>query len=210
MKRFRFSNKVQSMNMQVVVLTFIIVTLLGFIFVQQNSIDIAKEEVLIRIETNLRSGTVRKAWEVPNSFVYGFALTIVQKINNWNDNGSKEYNKNIVSLQNYITPSCRAILNEDFKKKKISGQLQERQRTITELAGIGFDEGNTRLVRRGVWHVDLSLKVREYIGNQLIKEKDVFWPLKVVEFNIDSEKNPQGLAIDCFYQKTVVLRDHKV
>lgn len=210
MKQFRFTNQVQNMNMQVVVLTFIIVSLIGFIFVQQNSIDIAKEEVLIRIETNLRAGTVRKAWEVPNSFVYGFGLTIVQKINTWNENGSKEYSKNIVSLQNYITPSCRSILNADFKKKKISGQLQGRQRIVTELAGIGFTESNARLVRRGVWHVDLSLKVREYIGNQLIKEKDVFWPLKVVEFNVDAEKNPQGLAIDCFYQKTVVLKDHKV
>ncbi|MBL4628431.1 MAG: TIGR03746 family integrating conjugative element protein [Roseicyclus sp.] len=194
-----------------VTLLFIVIALIALCFNLSRSIDLAGKEQLIRLEPDLRVGTVRNAWEVPPAFVYSFALTIVQKINNWQNNGSKDYSKNIMMLQNYITPSCRAFLTSDFKQKKQSGQLQNRTRIVMEMSGVGFNEGgNTRLITRGQWDVYLSLNVREFIGNKLVKNKDVFWPVKVVEFNVDSELNTQGLALDCFSGNPKLLKDHRI
>ncbi len=208
---FRYANKLKSVGYMNVTLLFIVISLIALCFNLSRSIDLAGKEQLIRLEPDLRVGTVRSAWEVPPAFVYSFALTIVQKINNWQENGSVDYSGNIMMLQNYITPSCRAFLTADFKKKKQGGQLQNRTRIVMELSGVGFNEGsNTRLITRGQWDVNLSLNVREFIGNKLVKNKDVFWPVKVVEFNVDSELNTQGLALDCFSNKPRLLKDHRI
>jgi len=208
---FKYSNKLKSVGYMNVFLLFVIVSLIALCFNLSRSVDLAGKEQLIRLEPDLRAGTVRNAWEVPPSFIYSFALTIVQKINNWQENGAIDYSENIMMLQNYITPSCRAYLTKDFKNKKHAGQLQNRARTVMELSGIGFNEnGNTRLISRGRWSVSLSLNVKEFIGEKTVKNKDVFWPVKVVEFNIDAEKNTQGLALDCFSSKPRLLKDHRI
>lgn len=208
---FRYSNQLKNVGYMNVILLFIVVSLIALCFSLSRSIDIAGKEQLIRLEPDLRVGTVRSAWEVPPSFIYSFALTIVQKINNWQENGSVDYSENLMMLQNYITPSCRAFLTKDFKNKKQTGQLQNRTRIVMELSGIGFNDGtNTRLISRGQWSVNLSLNVKEFVGEKIVKNKDVFWPVKVVEFNIDSEKNTQGLALDCFSNKPRLLKDHRI
>lgn len=208
---FGFTNKLKQIGYINVVLLFIVIAQIGLIFSLVRSVDIANKEQLIRLEPDLRAGTVRRAWEVPPSFIYSFALTVVQKINTWQENGSIDYPKNLMMLQNYITPACREYLNDDFERKKRSGQLQNRARVVMELNGIGFVEnGNTRLTSRGRWNVDLSLNVKEFIGNKLVKNKDVFYPVRVAEFNIDAELNTQGLALDCFSEQPKLIKDHRI
>lgn len=211
MNYFTYSNKLKGVGYTNVVLLLVNVLLIGLAFHQNRSIDLAREELIIRLEPDLRSGVVRNAWEVPNTFVYSFALTIVQKINTWQENGSDDYGNNILLLQNYITPNCRSFLMKDLEQKGKAGQLQGRSRLMMEVSGIGFNEENSvRMVSRGAWDVDLSLSLQEYINNKRVKKKDVFWPIRVVEFNIDPELNRQGLALDCFYKQPSVLKDHKI
>lgn len=208
---FRYANKLKNVGYMNVALLFVVISLIALCFNLSRSIDLAGKEQLIRLEPDLRVGTVRNAWEVPPAFVYSFALTIIQKIHHWSENGSSDYSKNIMMLQNYITPGCRAFLTNDFTNKKKSGQLQNRTRIMMELSGIGFNSGgNTRLIRRGEWDVSLSLNVKEFIGEKLVKNKDIFWPVKVVEFNVDPELNTQGLALDCFAGKPKLLMDHRI
>lgn len=211
MNIFTYTNKLKGVGYTNVALLILVFLLVGLIFNQNRSIDLARQDLIIRLEPDLRSGAVRKAWEVPNTFVYSFALTIVQKINTWQKNGMKDYSMNIVQLQNYITPRCRSFLTKDMEQKGRAGQLQGRSRVMMEMAGLGFNEENSvRMVARGAWDVDLSLTLQEFINNKRVKQKDVFWPIRVVEFNIDPELNRQGLAIDCFYKQPSVLKDHKV
>lgn len=208
---FRYSNQLKNVGYVNVALILFCIALLALCFSLSRSIDIAGKEQLIRLEPDLRAGTVRNAWEVPPAFVYSFALTIVQKVNNWQENGSTDYSQNIMKLQNYITPSCRGFLMDDFADKKSSGQLQNRKRIMMEMSGVGFNEINhTKITSRGRWDVNLSLNVREFIGDRLVKNKDVFWPVKVVEFNIDPELNTQGLALDCFSDQPKLLKDHRI
>jgi integrating conjugative element protein (TIGR03746 family) len=208
---FKYSNKLKNIGYMNVALLFVIICLIALCFNLSRSIDLAGKKQLIRLEPDLRVGTVRSAWEVPPPFVYSFALTIIQKINHWDESGSVDYSTNIMKLQNYITPSCRAFLTKDYETKKRSGQLQNRARMIMELSGASFNNGdNTRMVKRGEWNVDLNLNLKEFIGNKLVKDKDIFWPVRVVEFNIDPDLNSQGLALDCFSGKPKLLEDHRV
>jgi len=208
---FRYANELKNVGYLNVILLFIVISLIALCFNLSRSIDLAGKEQLIRLEPDLRAGTVRKAWEVPPAFVYSFALTIVQKINNWQKDATIDYSNNLMGLQNYITPSCRGYLSKDYTKKKQSGQLQNRTRIVMELSGVSFNGGdNVSLQRRGNWNVNLSLNVKEYIGEKIVKDKDVFWPVKVVEFNVDPELNTQGLALDCFSNKPRLLKDHRI
>ena len=132
---FRYTNQLKNLGYLNVMLLFIVISLIALCFNLSRSIDIAGKEQLIRLEPDLRAGTVRNAWEVPPVFVYSFALTLVQKINNWQSDATIDYSKNIMALQNYITPQCRAYLSDDYKSKKQAGQLQNRTRIVMELSG---------------------------------------------------------------------------
>ncbi|MET1256948.1 PFL_4703 family integrating conjugative element protein [Aliikangiella maris] len=211
MNTFSYSNLLKGVGYTNIFLFIIVIMLVGLAILQNRSIDLARKELTIRFESDLRSGTVRKAWEIPNVFVYGFALTIVQKINNWQKDGGDDYQANLNMLQNYITPHCREFLSKDIKKKNSTGQLRNRLRIIQEMSGVGFHEDNSvRMVKRGEWNVDLSLNLKEFINNKVVKHRDVFWPVRIVEFNIDPEKNRQGLALDCYYKKPQILKDHRL
>lgn len=208
---FRYTNQLKSLGYLNVMLLFIVISLIALCFNLSRSIDIAGKEQLIRLEPDLRVGTVRNAWEVPPVFVYSFALTLVQKINNWQSDATIDYSKNIMALQNYITPQCRAYLADDYKSKKQAGQLQNRTRIVMELSGVSVNGGeNVSLLSRGSWNVSLSLNVKEFIGDKLVKDKDVYWPVRIVEFNVDPELNTQGLALDCFSNQPKLLKDNKV
>jgi len=211
MDRFRFVNDVKSLGYVNLAFMVIIIALIGLCFTLNRSIDLAKQEQLIRLEPDLRVSTVRKVWEVPPAFVYSFALTIVQKVNNWQINGDKEYAENLMSLQNYITPSCRNFLQDDYVKKKASGQLQSRSRFVMETSGVGFNGGqSTAVIGKGAWDVGLTLNVKEFVNEVTVKNIDVYWPVRIVEFNIDPELNPQGLALDCFSSQPTLLKDRRL
>lgn len=50
---------------------------------------------------------------------------------------------------------------------------------------------------RDTWRVTLDVAVEEYYQNEPVKKALVRYPLQVVRYAIDAEKNPWGLAIDC-------------
>lgn len=211
MNGFKFANELKTVGYINISLLIIIIALIGLCFNLTRSIDLAKQEQLIRLEPDLRVSTVRKVWEVPPAFVYSFALTIVQKVNNWQTNGDTEYPENLMMLQNYITPSCRNFFHDDYVKKKATGQLQSRSRFVMETSGIGFNGGqNTLTAGKGAWNVGLTLNVKEFVNEIMVKNIDVFWPMRIVEFNIDPELNPQGLALDCFSSQPTLLKDRRL
>jgi hypothetical protein len=42
------------------------------------------------------------------------------------------------------------------------------------------------------------LELKEYVDGTLVKHNFIRWPLRIVRYDIDSEKNTWKLAIDCF------------
>src|SRR3546814_5878358 len=79
--------------------------------------------------------------------VYAFSFYIWQQVQRWPTNGEEEYPRNLRALSAYLTPSCRAFLQQDYEYRRASGELRQRVRGIYEIPGRGYgeDRKSTRL-----------------------------------------------------------------
>ncbi len=74
-------------------------------------------------------------------------------------------------------------------------------RGIYEIPGRGYgDDPATRVkvVSDRDWIVTLDVSADEYYGSEQVKRALVRYPIKVVRLDIDPERNPFGLALDCY------------
>ena len=161
----------------------------------------APRDLTIHVPPDLRSGSVRKWWEVPPESIYAFAFYVFQQLNRWPTNGEDDYARNIHALSHYLTPACQAFLRQDYDHRRSTGELRQRVRGIYEIPGRGFGDNPTarvRVISDRDWIVTLDLTADEYHGSEQVKRALVRYPLKVVRMDIDPERNPFGLALDCY------------
>jgi integrating conjugative element protein (TIGR03746 family) len=135
---------------------------------------------------------------VPEVNVYGFAYYIWQQVNRWQADGAKDYGDQIFHFQAYLTPSCREQLQADLQQRAGAGELHQRTRHITEIPGRGY--AGDRVVADGpsAWTVLLDMQLMESLRGQPVKDAYIRYPIRVVEYDVDRERNPWRLAIDCF------------
>ncbi|HXR89929.1 MAG TPA: TIGR03746 family integrating conjugative element protein [Steroidobacteraceae bacterium] len=161
----------------------------------------APRDLTIHIPPDLRSGSVRKWWDIPPEDVYAFALYVFQALNRWPSNGETDYPRNIYTLSPYLTPECQRYLKQDSTWRAEHNELRDRMRGVFEIAGRGYGDDSTRRVRvlsRNDWIVTLDLDVDEYYRGDLVKRAFVRYPIRVVRYDVDPQHNPWGLALDCF------------
>jgi integrating conjugative element protein (TIGR03746 family) len=161
----------------------------------------APRDLTIHVPPDLRSGSVRKWWEVPPESVYAFTYYVFQQLNRWPTNGEDDYARNIHALSAYLTPGCQIFLRRDYEQRRSTGELRQRVRGIYEIPGRGFGDDPTarvRVVSDRDWIVTLDITADEYHGAEQVKRALVRYPLKVVRLDIDPERNPFGLALDCY------------
>ena len=158
----------------------------------------APQDLTIHIPPDLHHGSTRPWWEVPPGDVYAFTFYIFQQINRWPANGEEDYQHNITRLRAYLTPGCLAKMNTDWQQRKDRGELRERVRGVYEIPGRGFKPERVAVLSRDSWTVTLDLSVDEYYQAEPVKRALVRYPVSVVRQDIDAEKNPWGLALDCF------------
>ncbi|CDH00424.1 PFL_4703 family integrating conjugative element protein [Xenorhabdus bovienii] len=147
---------------------------------------------------DLRSGSTRPWWEVPAPSVYSFAFYIFQQLNAWPKNGAQDYPAKIYALSPYLTPACQDFLREDAKSRADSGELLDRVRVVYEIPGRGYETRSVTVRDRDNWVVGLDLVADEYYHAEPVKRALVRYPLKVVRWEGDAERNPFGLALDCY------------
>jgi len=161
----------------------------------------APRDLTIHVPPDLRSGSTRKWWEVPPESVYAFTFYVFQTLNRWPTNGEEDYSRNLHTLSPYLTPSCQAFLRADYDYRRSTGELRQRVRGIYEIPGRGYgDDPATRVkvVSDRDWIVTLDVSADEYYGSEQVKRALVRYPIKVVRLDIDPERNPFGLALDCY------------
>jgi integrating conjugative element protein (TIGR03746 family) len=161
----------------------------------------APRDLTIHVPPDLRSGSVRKWWDVPPESVYAFAWYIFQQLHRWPTDGEQDYPRNIRALSAYLTPGCKSFLEDDYAVRRANGELRQRVRGIYEIPGRGYADAPTERVRRlseGSWVVTLDVDADEYYASERVKRALVRYTLKVVKFDVDPEKNPFGLALDGF------------
>lgn len=161
----------------------------------------APRNLTIHVPPDLRSGSTRAWWDVPPESVYAFTFYVFQQLHRWPMNGEEDYARNIRALSAYLTPACKAFLEHDYAARRDSGELRQRVRGIYEIPGRGYgDDPMARVKTRSDrdWLVTLDLTVDEYYGAEQVKRALIRFPLKVVRLDVDPQKNPFGLALDCY------------
>ena len=161
----------------------------------------APRNLTIHVPPDLRSGSTRPWWEVPPESVYTFGFYTWQQLNRWPVDGDIDYPRNIQSLGAYLTPACQSFLQRDYEQRRNSGELRQRVRGIYEIPGRGYGDDPTSrvsVVSDRDWIVTLDIAADEYYGSEQVKRALVRYSLKVVRLDIDPERNPFGLALDCY------------
>lgn len=197
----RFKNEVRHLLSHVRTLRVVIGVMLLLILLLGAGWLYAPQKLTIHVPPDLRSGSTRLWWDVPPESVYTFGFYVFQQINRWPVDGEADYTRNIHALSAYLTPACRAFLESDYRIRRDSGELRRRVRGIYEIPGRGYGDdptGRVRVVSRDQWLVTLDVAADEYFGAEQVKRALVRYPLKVVRMDVDPEKNPFGLALDCY------------
>ncbi|MFC4250362.1 PFL_4703 family integrating conjugative element protein [Sinimarinibacterium flocculans] len=161
----------------------------------------APRHLTIHVPPDLRSGSTRKWWDVPPESVYAFTFYVFQQLNRWPANGEDDYARNIHALSAYLTPGCQTFLRRDYEQRRSSGELRQRVRGIYEIPGRGYGDNpaaRVKIVSNHDWLVTLDVSADEYYGAEQIKRALVRYAIKVVRLDIDPERNPFGLALDCY------------
>jgi integrating conjugative element protein (TIGR03746 family) len=161
----------------------------------------APRDLNIHIPPDLRSGSTRKWWDTPPESVYSFGFYIFQQFNRWPTNGEADYERNLFQLASYLTPSCKAYLQNDFELRRNSGELRKRVRGVYEIPGRGYGDDPTLHVKQlsiNDWTVNLDITADEYLGGERVKRALARYPLHIVRNDVDVEKNPFGMAWDCY------------
>ncbi|AIA69901.1 TIGR03746 family integrating conjugative element protein [Pectobacterium atrosepticum] len=173
-----------------VLVVLLLVTILGWMRAPSN--------LTVHNPPDLRAGSTKPWWEVPAPTVYSFAFYIFQQLNAWPKNGEQDYPSKIFSLSPYLTPSCLDFLNADAKKRSLGNELLDRVRVVYEIPGRGYSAESVDVISRDNWVVRLDLVTDEYYHTEPVKRVLVRYPLKVVRWAGDAERNPFGLALDCY------------
>ena len=151
----------------------------------------------------IASGAVVKADNVPNEVVYAFAFQLFTAINTWSFGGEKDYPQAIHNFRYYLTNGFYHYLMDDMNKRSRDGSLA-RVRTVTGISGMGYlddsaDNSQTQLVHAvsaNLWVVHLKLQITERVGDTVVKDVLIDYPMIVKRVNMSIAMNPWGLALD--------------
>jgi integrating conjugative element protein (TIGR03746 family) len=174
---------------------FVVALLLGFGWWS------APRDLTIHVPPDLRSGSTRKWWDVPPESVYAFTFYIFQQLNRWPANGEEDYPRNLQALSAYLTPSCRVYLRQDYEYRRGNGELRQRVRGIYEIPGRGYGDdpgARVKVLSDHDWIVTLDISADEYYSTEQVKRALVRYSIKVVRQDVDPERNPFGLMLDCY------------
>ncbi|SMG55157.1 PFL_4703 family integrating conjugative element protein [Cedecea sp. NFIX57] len=194
----RFRHALQNRDQHIRTLRVTCGVLLLLLLVTLGGWMTAPDRLTLHIPPDLRTGSTRPWWEVPAPTVYSFAFYIFQQLNAWPKSGAEDYPAKIAALSPYLTPACKSFLEADAKTRTDSGELAGRVRVVYEIPGRGYTGSSVTVYDRDNWGVRLDVVADEYFQAEPVKRALVRFPLKVVRWSGDAERNPFGLALDCY------------
>lgn len=175
--------------------TRIIIGLFVIIFVMAIGWGQAPKHITLHYPPDLRSGATMKMGEVDSAGVYLFAQYIVQQINSWDVNGEQDYPNRISMLRYYLTPNYHQHLTEDANNRKAQGELKNRVRTLSFVAGSAYQDKFVQ-VDGNAWIVWFDVHIKEHVLGNVVKDVTLRYPIRVVRYDVDREQNPWQLALD--------------
>lgn len=197
----RFKNIVDAQKKHILSLHLVIVALVVVCLFEAFGWSKAPDKLTIHVPPDLRAGSTRLWWDIPPENVYGFGLYLFTQLNRWPTNGEVDYKKNIDAYQYYLTPKCKAVLEDDYNTRSYAGELHNRVRGVYEILGRSYADDPTFRVKqldKNTWQVNLDINADEYYLSEPVKRAVARYPLRIIRFDSDPDKNPYGLMIDCF------------
>lgn len=167
----------------------------------------APSRLVVYIPPDIQNGATLKAGSIPDALIYSFAYQIWQEINYWPEDLGEDYQKNILRYRPYLTQKFKENLLANNVDLKTSGQLN-RIRYMQGLNGAAFDVGNVKKLSPDSWEIDLSMRLTEFKNNQIVKDVEILYPIKVTRLNISVENNPYGLALAGFVSSPIRLKSY--
>lgn len=191
---FRYRDQNTNLRSHVVTLRWLVIAeFLLLIFVWHGWKD-ARKELRVHIPPDLRNGAVISPDQPAPANVYSFASTLLQQLNRWENDGQTEYGEQIYKLGAYFTPRFREFLIQDLEFRGNEGELKKRARGMQVVSL--YEDRRVAIPADGVWIVELDTRIQETVHGMMVKKVDMRYPLRVVKYDVDPEKNPWGLAID--------------
>lgn len=154
--------------------------------------------ITVHIPPDLRAGAVLELHEVPPANVYAFAVYLFQQLNRWPDDGATDYGEAIYRMAAYLTPAFREHLIEELQTKARQGELANRVRSLQPMPGRAYETRRVEILGPGVWLAWLDLELNESVKGMPVKQTAIRYPLRVIRYPVDAERNPWGLALDGF------------
>ncbi len=196
-----FTNALADANRTIRFQRWFMVLLVALVIVGDLSWRTLRSEFTLHTTPDLSKGatvTLRGVADVPAPNVYLFAFHMLQQVNRWADNGLEDYGERIHAMQNYLTPSCRQYLLDDMQRKADRGELSKRTRALHEIPGYGFAASRVQDIGAGGWTVLLDTQITETTAGVPVKDTFIRYPVNVVRYDVDREKNPWQLALNCY------------
>lgn len=176
-----------TLRMALVIVSVIALALVGILYTRQN-------DLVVHVPPDLSRGANLKPGELQPPNAYAFATTVWRELNDWQENGRKNYPDKIKSYQCYVTPTFLHWLEKNNKEKATAGEL-ERMRSLS--VEDVFRNDMVKPVGGNTFEVTLTMKLHERIEGQPIKDVVIRYPLRVIP---DTRScNQMGMAIDGFY-----------
>lgn len=176
-------------------LMFLVLVESGGLFYMMHLVDKAQQEIQVSIPPDLTHGVTMQAGEKDDTELYAFALTQLQSLHHWIEDGSVEYPLRIKEHEDLITPAYRAFLQRDFERRSKQGELHARSRALMPLPGSFFSPEKVKRLGSDDWEVELELQLIEtYLGGTIKKIK-FSYPVHIVRYDV-GKRNPWKLALD--------------
>ena len=156
----------------------------------------APDTINVHVPPRLTDGAVLPIHTIPEPNVYTFANHIFQQLQRWPADGNQDYQHNIYRLQYFLTPRYQDALTNDYQRKYSRGELKGTQRYGQVVSGHVYEEDRVETIADNAWIVYLDYEISELVGGMRTKQVEIRFPMRVVRYDIDREKNRWGLALD--------------
>ncbi|MFN7097988.1 MAG: PFL_4703 family integrating conjugative element protein [Gammaproteobacteria bacterium] len=165
----------------------------------------APHRLTVYIPPDITQGATVKPGNIPASDVYAFAFQIFTAINTWSLVGEKDYPEAIHDYRYYLTTHFYNALQADYHERSQDGSLS-RTRMMSGFSGMGYQDVSVKILGKNTWEVDLTMHVVEEVGNSVVKDVLITYPMRVVRVDTSIALNPWGLALDGFVSDPVRVK----
>jgi len=194
----RYRHEIDNAHAHITSLWLVIMLLAGALAYAFHGWSNAPDDITVHIPPDLSSGASMSVGDVPAPNIYAFGFYIWQQLNRWAEDGAEDYAKNLYRFAPYITPSFRADLLRDMNRRGRQGELSSRVRALSQDPDAPYEEGRVKPVADGVWIVTIDAIIEESVAGMAVKKTHIRYPLRVIRYDVDRERNPWGMALDGF------------